>query len=265
MTVQLNGSRWAFSRTLGAASPPRVHFPLAWLFLYGLAPFHTYHRLDRDRLRNRLVPLRCSVVVLVCILVALFRDFTSSTWIARNSDRDGEEEEEEEVERKAAGISLFRVCSFFSVFSGVFFCFFPSFFLVWEESLAGSRDGGESRVSVFTHSRLHVMSHWNQNSNFSIFYILNFSLPADGGFAIFLPGGGKMRDEEGEDIFLARTSRSSVINEPFRDFFLHQWTLDVGKELGFGFLKPAEDQFSFKIWIRKKSCRIWSFTAHTKV
>jgi hypothetical protein len=31
-----------------------------------------------------------------------------------------------------------------------------------------------------------------------------------------------MRDEEGEDIFLARTSRSSVINETFRDFFLQQ-------------------------------------------
>jgi hypothetical protein len=28
-----------------------------------------------------------------------------------------------------------------------------------------------------------------------------------------------MRDEEGEDIFLARTSRSPVINETFRDFF----------------------------------------------
>jgi hypothetical protein len=59
------------SRTLGAASPPRVHFPFAWLFLYRLAPFHTYHRRDRDRLRNRLIPLRRSVVVLVCILVAL--------------------------------------------------------------------------------------------------------------------------------------------------------------------------------------------------
>jgi len=37
--------------------------------------------------------------------------------------------------------------------------FFRVFFLVWEENLAGARDGGESRVSVFAHSRLHVMSH----------------------------------------------------------------------------------------------------------
>ncbi len=77
----------------------------------------------------------------------------------RNSDRNGEEEEEEEVVRKAEGFFLFRVCSFFSVFSGVFFVFFRVFFLVWEESLAEARDGGESRVSVFTRSRLHVMSH----------------------------------------------------------------------------------------------------------
>jgi len=95
--------------------------------------------------------------------------------------------------REKGGGNFFVSCVlfFFSVFSGVFFCFFPSFFLVWEESLAGARDGGESRVSVFTHSRLHVMSHSNQNSNFSIFYVPIFSLPADGGFAIFLPGRGK--------------------------------------------------------------------------
>jgi hypothetical protein len=255
-----------FSRTLGAASPPRVHFPLAWLFLYGLAPFHTYHRHDRDRLRNRLVPLRCSVVVLVCILVALFRNFTSSTWIARNSDRDGEEEE---VERKAEGIFFgFVFDLFFLYFLVCFFVFFLVFFFFWcgKRALAWARDGGESRVSVFTHSRLHVMSHWNQNSNFSLFLCYEFFSSRGWRFCdFFCREGGKMRDEEGEDIFLARTSRSSVINETFRDFFLQQWTLDVDRELGFGFLKPAEDQFSFKIWIRKRSCRIWSFTAQTKV
>ncbi len=121
-----NGSRWVFSRTLGAASPPRVHFPLAWLFLHGLLPFHTYHRHDRDRLRYRLAPLRRSVLVLVCILVAL-----SAISRARHESRAILIETVRRRRRRRRSRERRReffcfVCAlfFFPVFSGAFFCFF---------------------------------------------------------------------------------------------------------------------------------------------
>jgi hypothetical protein len=137
VTLQLNGSRWLFSRTLGAASPPRVHFPLAWLFLYGLAPFHTYHRHYRDRLRNRLVPFAAQRARSRVHSGCAFLDFTSSTWIARTSDWDGEEEEE--VERKAEGIFLFRVCSFFFLYFLVCFLFFFRVFFCVRRELGWSK------------------------------------------------------------------------------------------------------------------------------
>lgn len=133
--------------------------------------------------------LRRSVLVLVCILVAL-----SSISRARHESRalliETARRRRRSRERRREFFCFVCALFFFCIFWCVF-CFFSEFFFVCEESLAGARDGGESRVSVFTHSRLHVMSHSNQNSNFSIFYVPIFSLPADGGFAIFLPGRGE--------------------------------------------------------------------------
>jgi hypothetical protein len=125
LTLQLNGSRWLFLRTLGAASPPRVHFPLAWLFLYGLPPFHTYHRHYRDRLRNRLVPLRRSVLVLVCILVAL-----SSISRARHQSR---AILIETARRRRRRRRRERRREFFWFVFALFFCIFWCVFLFFSE------------------------------------------------------------------------------------------------------------------------------------
>ncbi len=129
VTVQLNGSRRVFSRTLGAASPPRVHFALAWLFLYRLAPFHTYHRHERDRLRNRFVPLRRSVVVLVCILVAL-----SAISRARHESRailiETTRRRRRRRSRERRRDFFCFVCALFFCIFWCVFCFFSEFFFL---------------------------------------------------------------------------------------------------------------------------------------
>jgi len=194
LTLQMNGSRWLFSRTLGAASPPRVHFPLAWLFPCGLAPFHTYHRHYRDRLRNRLVPLRRSVLVLVCILVAL-----SSISRARHESRAVLIETARRRRRRRRRRSRERRREFFCFVCALFFfCIFWCVFLFFSEFFfgVGRELGWSKRWRRITSLSIHPQSlacnvALQPELEFQYFLRSDFSLPADAGFAIFLPGRGK--------------------------------------------------------------------------
>ncbi len=190
VTVQLNGSRRVFSRTLGAASPPRVYFPLAWLFLHRLPPFTPI---------TAMIEIGSAIASFLCGGAWSFScafwlhfprfhelDMNRAQFWSRRRGGGGEGGREKGGGNFFVSCVLFFFCIFWCVF-----CFFPSFFLVWEESLAGARDGGESRVSVFTHSRLHVMSHWNQNSNFSLFLRSEFFSSRGWRFWDFFAGKGE--------------------------------------------------------------------------
>lgn len=123
--------------------------------------------------------------------------------------------------REKGGENFFVSCVlfFFSVFSGVFFVFFRVFFCVRRELGWSKRWRRITSLSIHPQSLACNVALQPELEFQSFFTFWFFLFPRMAVLRFFCREGGKMRNEEGEDIFLARTFRSSVINETFRDFF----------------------------------------------